>query len=170
MKKIVLFLILASGTFVLAGSLANACGDKFLIVGRCVSYQRLHRAAHPGSLLLVWTASSKDGFAVRDPDLAQILAQAGHQVEVLKDPAKLEEAMASKHFDLVLVDIADADQIERTFSEGSAKSTVVPVMSRASKAELTEAKQQHKYVLSTSSKRTRILAAVDGAMTHRSKS
>jgi len=170
MKKVVLFLLLASGTFALAGSLANACGDKFLIVGRCVSYQRLHRAPHPGSLLLVWSANSREGFAVRDPDLVQILAEAGHQVAVLEDPARLEKAMASEHFDLILVDIADADQIERTFSEGSGKATVVPVMSRATKAELTEAKQQHKYVLSTPSKRSRILAAVDGAMTRKPKS
>jgi hypothetical protein len=170
MKKIVLLLILASGTFTLVGSLANACGDKFLIVGRCVSYQRLHRAAHPGSLLLVWSASSRDGFSVRDPDLAKTLAEAGHQVAVLEDPGKLEEALTSGHFDLVLADIADADQLQQTIQAKSIRTMLVRIMSQATKAELTAAKQQHKHVLVTSSKRARIWAALDGAMAHRPKS
>ena len=165
MKKFIALLILLSGTGALTGSLASACGDKFLIVGRCVSYQRFHRAPHPGSLLLVWSASSKDGFSVRDPDLAQTLAHAGHQVTVLEDPGKLEEALTSGHFDLVLADIADADHFEQTIQEKSTRTRIVRIMSQATKAELTNAKKQHKHVLVASSKRGRIVAAIDGAMT-----
>ena len=48
--------------------------------------------------------------AIRDPQMHKALRQAGHAVSVIEDWALLEQALKSVPVDLVLVDVAEADQ------------------------------------------------------------
>src|SRR5438093_55151 len=78
-KRLTSTLVLLAG-LAGVGSIAFACGDKFLIVGRCVSYQRTHSAEHPGHVLILWSSNSKAAAAIRDVELQDFLQQAGHRV------------------------------------------------------------------------------------------
>ena len=167
MRKLIQLFALASGTigFVPAG--AHACGDKFLIVGRCVNYGQTHAAMHPGSILILWIPDSKATTAIRDPELQEALQEAGHRVTVIEDTPQFDMAKKLGQYNMVLVDIADADRVRLDVSAAAAKTVVVPVMYRASKAEVALAQQNYRCALNASTplRRSRVLAVIDDAMT-----
>jgi hypothetical protein len=57
-----------------------ACGDKFLLVGRGVRFQKAYAAIHPASILIVVPPKVVKNAAVRDGRLMTALKMAGHRV------------------------------------------------------------------------------------------
>jgi DNA-binding NtrC family response regulator len=145
--------------------MAHACGDKFLIVGRCVSYQRTHTAEHPGHVLILWSADSKAAAAIRDVQLQDVLQQAGHRVNIVEESESTPEAIKSGAYDIVLVDAADADRI-RLGLVGT-PTRVLPVMYQATNAEVDQVRQNYRCALNVRRapiKRSQLLVALDDAM------
>ena len=167
MKKPVMIWLLVSAVVVLSTLPAGACGDKFVVLARCVSYQRVVNLAHPGHLLIVWTPGSKPGAAIRDRELQQTLQQAGHQVTVVEESTQFDDAIRSGQFRVLLVDIADAERIEQRLRAASAKTVVLPVLRQASKADYAQARQQYKCAVNIPSRRSQVLTAVADAMNRR---
>jgi hypothetical protein len=89
----------------------EACGDKFLMVGRGAKFQRAYASVHPGKLLIYARPSTDAKAAIRDPQLHKALRQAGHAVSVIEDWPLLEQALRSVPVDLVLVDVAEAPRL-----------------------------------------------------------
>src|SRR6266487_3436138 len=148
-----------------ANSTAIACGDKFIIVGRCVDYLRTHSAQHPGHVLILWSSNSKAAAAIRDVELQNFLQQAGHRVNVMEDSDRTPEAVKSGAYDIVLVDAADADRLRLNLVGTSTR--VLPVMYQATNAEVEQVRQNYRCALNvrqTKLKRTQLLVAVDDAM------
>ena len=161
--RICMFTALAA--LVSAGATAHACGDKFLIVGRCVSYQRTHTAEHPGRVLILWSSDSKAGTAIRDVELQEFLQQAGHRVNVVEESATTPDAIKASSYDIVLVDVADADRV-RLDLEGT-PTRVLPVMYQATSAEVQQVRQNYRCALNVRRppiRRSQVLVALDDAM------
>jgi hypothetical protein len=99
--------MLASGS----PSVAQACGDKFLMVGRGAKFQRAYASVHPGKVLIFARPSTAERAAIRDPQLHRALRQAGHAVSVIEDWTLLEQALRTVQVDIVLVDVAEAPRL-----------------------------------------------------------
>ena len=165
MKRFVTLLILMFGWSGATVSLAHACGDKFLIVGRCVSYQRTHAAEHPGKVLLLWNSSSKASAVIRDVQLQDFLQQAGHRVNVMEESGSSPEAIKSGTYDVVLVDAADADRLRLDLM--GTPTRVLPVMYQATDAQVDQIRQNYRPALNVKRapiKRSQLLVALDDAM------
>jgi hypothetical protein len=93
-------------------SVVQACGDKFLMVGRGVKFQRAYASVHPGKLIIYARPSTDPKAAIRDPQLHKALRQAGHAVSVIEDWTLLEQALKSVPVDLVLVDVGESDRLQ----------------------------------------------------------
>lgn len=91
---------------------AQACGDKFLMVGRGAKFQRAYASVYPGKVLIYAKPTTDAKAAIRDPQLHKALRQAGHAVSVIEDWALLEQALKSVAVDVVLVDVAEASRLE----------------------------------------------------------
>ena len=91
---------------------AQACGDKFLMVGRGAKFQRAYASVYPGKVLIFARPSTDPKAAIRDPQLHRALRQAGHAVSVIEDWALLEQALKSVPVDVVLVDVAEATRLQ----------------------------------------------------------
>jgi hypothetical protein len=89
----------------------QACGDKFLMVGRGAKFQRAYASVHPGKVLIFARPSTAERAAIRDPQLHRALRQAGHAVSVIEDWALLEQALKTVPVDVVLVDVAEATRV-----------------------------------------------------------
>jgi vacuolar-type H+-ATPase subunit F/Vma7 len=151
------------GNFESAG--VSACGDKFLLVGRGVRFQRAYAAIHPASILIVLPPKSVKSAAVRDSSLVTALKMAGHRVEVVQQPANLFDALGRSRHDLVLAERADASAIqEAAAGTGQQKPSIVAVLEQPSAAELTAARQQLEYVLKTPQSLLQILNLLDDVM------
>lgn len=90
----------------------QACGDKFLLVGRGAKFQRAYASVYPANVFIYTRPSTDPKAAIRNPQLHKALRQAGHKVNVLEDWATLEQALKTVSVDLVLVDVAEAARIE----------------------------------------------------------
>jgi len=90
---------------------SEACGDKFLMVGRGARFQRVYASVYPGKLLIYVRPSTDPKAAVRDPQLHKALRQAGHSVSVIEDWSLLEQALNTVPMDVVLADANEAARL-----------------------------------------------------------
>lgn len=164
-------------TFVLLGVLAvalatswtdvHACGDKFLVVGRGVRYQRVRTAAHPASILIYMNPASHIPAAAKDVQLESSLKQAGHKVQQVQTAGQLEDALKARKYDVVLADIADSPGLEKQMGSEASRPSVVPVLYHPTADEVTLAKKQYGCALKAPNPDP--LAAIDEAMLQRLK-
>jgi hypothetical protein len=90
----------------------QACGDKFLMVGRGAKFQRAYASVYPGKVLIYARPSTDQKAAIRDPQLHKALRQAGHSVSVIEDWNLLEQALKTVPVDVVLVDVGEASRLQ----------------------------------------------------------
>ena len=143
----------------------SACGDKFLVVGRGVRFQRAYAAIHPASILIVLPLKNVKSAAVRDSRLLAELKLAGHRVEVVQQPANLSDVLARSRHDIVLAEQADA-VVVRNIAEasGRAEPSIIGVLEDPSPGELAAARQQQEFVLKTPQSLSQILSLLDDVM------
>ena len=139
-----------------------ACGDKFLLLGRGVRYQRAYAAIHPASILIVAPPKSVKTAAVRDSRLQSALKLAGHRVDVVS-AAKMREALAGSRYDIVLAERADAIGIPDALPPGGArKPSIIGVLEGA--ADVAADRQRFDAVLKTPQSLPDILRIFDDVM------
>lgn len=97
---------------------AEACGDKFLLVGRGVRFQRAYAAVHPANILIYARASTDAARAIRDPQFHKTLRQAGHRLSVIEDATLFQHALGLSSFDIVLADLTEAPTIDPLVATG----------------------------------------------------
>jgi hypothetical protein len=97
-----------------------ACGDKFLLIGRALKYQKAYASAHPGTILIYDAPGSRVGAVARELQLQQLLTGAGHKVQVVSTFAALEQAVKTMSPDIVLADSGDIAQLEQSVQRGTA--------------------------------------------------
>jgi hypothetical protein len=90
----------------------QACGDKFLLVGRGTKFQRAYATVYPSKIYIFVRPTTDHKAAIRDPQMHKALRQAGHSVSVIEDWQLLEQALKSVPVDLVLVDVAERARLE----------------------------------------------------------
>lgn len=142
----------------------SACGDKFLLVGRGVRFQRAYAAIHPASILIVLPPKSVKNAAVRDSRLQTALKMAGHRVELVQQPANLAGVLGRSKYDIILAERADAVGIPDVVSAGPSKPSVVGVLEDPSAVDLAAARQRLQTVLKTPQPLSEILKLLDDVM------
>ena len=138
-----------------------ACGDKFLLLGRGVRYQRAYAAIHPASILIVAPPKSVKTAAVRDSRLQSALKMAGHRVDVVS-AAKMRDALAGSRYDIVLAQRADAIGIPDALPPGGRKPSIIGVPENA--ADVAADRQRFDAVLITPQSLPDILRLFDDVM------
>jgi hypothetical protein len=143
----------------------SACGDKFLSVGRGMSFPRAYAAIHPASILIVLPPRNVKSAAVRDPGLPKALKMAGHRVEVVQQPANLVEIFGRSAYAIVLAERADVSAIRAAAAgSGQPNPSIVAVLEDRSSDELTADRDQLQYVLKTPQPLSQILNLMDDVM------
>ena len=150
----------------LGSEAVSACGDKFLLLGRGMRFQRAYAAIHPARILLVVPSKSVKVAAVRDPRLKSALENAGHKVKVVQ-AAKLAEALAGARYDIILAGRAEATGIPASLAAGSGKPSVIGVLEDSGGADVTAGRLGLDAVLKTPQPLPDILRVFDDVMTAR---
>lgn len=147
-----------------ASQTVQACGDKFLLVGRGVKFQRAYAAIYPASIIIYAQPQRHAAKAIRDPRLQSDLKLAGHHVLLVETDAALAHALESTRVDLVLTDVADADRTSTQGAASPSKPTVLPVMYEPTREEAKEIEARYQCRLKSSDRADRYLATIDDAM------
>jgi AmiR/NasT family two-component response regulator len=147
----------------------QACGDKFLLVGRGVKFRQAYAAIYPATIVVYAQTQRGAAKAIRDPRLQADLKAAGHRVTIVEDDGALARTLESERVDLVLTDVADAERIAPQASAAPSHPQVLPVMFEPSKEQAKAVEARYNCRLTTSDRADRYLAAIDDAMKTRKK-
>lgn len=132
-------LFLAAVVTIAASADLDACGDKFLRVGRSARFRR-YAAVHPASIL-IYTPSNATPAGMKE--FEAMLKRAGHRPVSVGRSADVSSTLAGARFDLVIADYSDAASISRHVQASVSKPALLPILYKPSKATLTEAEQQY---------------------------
>lgn len=150
---------------------AEACGDKLLLVGRGVKFGRAYASEYPGNILLYARPSTNPKAPIRDPRLHKRLRQAGHALSVIEDAALLEQALRTVAIDVVLADVAEAAMLEPLAADAPSRPATRYVLFRSSnKEEARRLQQQFVCPLKGSDGVTRYLDVIEDTMKTRAAS
>ena len=140
-------------------SAAEACGDKFLRVGRGARYQRSYVAVHPASLLLLARPGSPVAAALRE--LEPALKRAGHKPIVVEDVSAMAPALSGGHVSLVLADLKDLPSVESAAKASGTRVDMLPFLDQPTRAARDAATQTYRCVAETPGKKAQVLAEID---------
>jgi hypothetical protein len=149
----------------------DACGDKLMMLGRGIRFQSKHtpRAAS----VLLYLPASATGRPLTDPKLESALREAGHTVRAVTAAADLEDALRSGSYDVVLANVSDAPDLERTQGVTARNAVVLPavylitpqaISKQQSKADRDRASKEFAVVLEVPGRPGHYCHAVDEAM------
>jgi len=155
---------LVSVTLLSSLMMAEACGDKTLRVGRGIRFHRMFAAAHPAAILIYAPSDSAAMPAAKVSQLQSYLKSVGHRPYAVADFDKLSEALKSRHYDLVLTDLADADRLQKEIESSPWRPVIVPVFYRGTKAECTAAEKQYRIIVKNSARADDYLSAIYDVM------
>lgn len=163
-------LLMALGALLLPETkTVQACGDKFLLVGRGVTFHRAYAAIYPASIVIYVQPQRQAAKAIRDPRLQAELKLAGHRVSLVETDESLARALESGAVDLVLTDVADADRASKQSAASPAKPAVLPVMYEPTKEEAREIEARYQCRLKSSDRADRYLTTIDDKMKARAE-
>ncbi len=165
-----LFLLLGSFTAIVlfAATLVYACGDKLLVLNRGLRFQDFS-SSRPASILLYTHTGSRTSDAINDGQLQSALLKAGHKLQIVGEHSRLDDALKTGHYDLVLADLADAAGIEEQLRALPSPPVVVPVVYEGTKAEAEAVKAHYRCLLKAPDKSGNYLNAIDRALEEKAK-
>jgi len=85
-----------------------ACGDKFLSASRGTRFQRAGLVRRPASVLVYAAPSSRMAATLTQLGVADALTKVGYRPTVVTDAAAMAQQLRDGHWDLVLLDLAEA--------------------------------------------------------------
>jgi hypothetical protein len=120
---------MTAAAMMLATQVADACGDKFLLVGRGIKFQRGYAAVYRASILLYSgpTAAGRPS-VMQDPKFQAALTSAGHKITVVQNADAVKAALKSGAYDVVLAEISQATNLGTESDLAASKSILLPVV------------------------------------------
>jgi len=116
----------------------DACGDKFLRVGRSARFHR-YAAAHPAAILIYAPADSTPSGI---KEFEAILKRAGHRPLALPHGADVSQALAAAPYDVVIADYGDSGKVRVSLRNVESQAGLLPILYKPSKAVADEAERE----------------------------
>src|SRR5262245_27102285 len=164
MRAVALKVFVAAMVLQQSASGVQACGDKFLLVGRGVKFRQAYAAIYPASIVIYAHSQQTVAKAILDPKLQSGLKAAGHHLTIAEDDRALTRVLESDRVDLVLTDAADADRIAKQAGAAPTHPNVLPVMFEPTKEEAKAVEARYNCRLTSGDRPDKYLSTIDDAM------
>jgi len=145
----------------LVATLAWACGDKLMLVMGSRSSQI--RPFHPASIL-AYPGQYASATLIRGLQSEPAFRKAGYRIQLVEDAAGLDNALKAGKYDVVVTDVANANEMSRQVSLAASKPVVLPVVFKASKDQQSAAQKRFHCLLKAPGNAGNYLDAIDHAM------
>ena len=145
----------------LSGAVVWACGDKLMLVmgSRSLQIKPFHPAA-----ILAYPGRSASAVLIRSFQSLPAFRKAGHRFQFVEDSAGLDDALKSGKYDVVVADVADANELSQQVGSAASKPILLPVAFKASKEEQSAAQKKYHCLLKVPGNPENYLEAIDQAM------
>jgi len=111
-----------------ATQIADACGDKFLLIGRGIKFQRGYAAIYRANILLYSGPTAARSSVMEDTKFHDALKSAGHQVTVVHNADAVKSSLKAGTYDVVLTAISDVAVLGTETDLAASRSIVLPVV------------------------------------------
>jgi hypothetical protein len=167
MRKLLL-LVLSLSTIAPPGLTdAKACGDKLLRIGKNFRYNQRLAKKHPARMLIYTPPNSITLPGAAAAQIQDYFQKVGHKPLAVGNIDKINEALRSGQYDLILTDFADAATLLRQVEGLPSRTVVLPVLYRRSKAEKAAAARQYPVMVKDPRDDIDFLMAIDDVMKYR---
>lgn len=146
-----------------------ACGDKLILLGRGIRFQRMIAAKHPASILVYLNPAAGISGADREFQLRSLLKFAGHKPRAVTSAAELSTELGSGKYDLVLADYSDTPGLEKEVQAANSKPSLIPVVYNPSANQRAAAEKDYSCLITPAKKNYDLLSVVDQAMVSRAE-
>lgn len=160
MRRVMAMTLMVLGT-VAAGSDALACGDKFLVPGRGLRFERTPEERRASRVLIYAPPTSALARTLERLKLEAALRKVGYPITVAATPEGLAR-VASASWDVVLVDAAEGTLVKSSLPAVS-QAHLVAVVPKTSAIETARARAAFPIVLRSPSRSQDFLDVIDGA-------
>jgi hypothetical protein len=161
-RKLLIFLPLF-----LTAAIAWACGDKLMLVMRLRLAQL--KLGHPITILAYTQQNFASSASVRQFPLQQDVKKAGHRFQFVDDSAKLDDALKAEKYDVVVADVAVADQLSERVKASPFHPVMLPVSFKGTKADDSAAQKKYHCLLKTPGGAEQYFDAIDQALQWKAK-
>ena len=155
------------GTTVIGWRDVSACGDKFMIPGRGMTFLQAYKPTRPATIV-IYAPSTTTADIVATAKVASLLAFVGHHVTTVQSSGELNRQLTATKADVVLTNLSDATMLFAQAQLVPSRPTIVPVMAKVTKAEADACKKQFTCQAKTD-KPEQYLATIDTVMKMRAK-
>lgn len=138
-----------------------ACGDKFLVVSRNTRFKRAGAPRTPADVLIYADPASNVPKALAGVPIDATLRKVGYRPTSVATPEELRRALADGKWDVVLADEAECEELRGRLPAGV---VLVPVLYRATSAQVKQARKTHPCVLESPTKSQALLDTIDDAL------
>jgi len=157
---IVLLVFIAAGMAMPAP--LDACGDKYLSLGRGTRYERSPVARQASAILIYSNPASELSKTIAKLSVEAALLKAGYKPKMVT-AADLARTIHGQSWDLILVDNADLNAVTPQLTTAGAPH-VVPVLFKPTKTEVKQTLNTYGAVLASPTKSRTFVDAIDDAM------
>ena len=163
------FALGALAAFLCLGQPLFACGDKLVLLGRGIRFQRMIATKHPATILVYLNPSAGISGADKEYQLRSLLKFAGHKPRAVSSAAELTTELGSGKYDLVLADYSDAPALEKEVHAAKASPALIPVVYNPSANQRAAAEKEYSCLIAPAKKNYDLLTVVDQAMVSRAE-
>jgi len=140
-----------------------ACGDKFLVASRGTRFQRAGLARRPANVLVYATPTGRLTATVSQLGVSDALRKVGYSPTIVTDAGALARELREGHWDLVLVDLADAASVPRAGTAATGPA-VVAVAYETTGDVLAQARRSYDGVVRKPGRARAVVDVVDDAL------
>ena len=141
-------------------SLADACGQKFLVAGSSGPFSAFQKVTNPSSILIFRGGEQEATSALWDPALESTLVQAGHKVKIAEGEDQLYAALGGQTFDMVMMDLKNAEALHEKVSAKAPGTSILPSLVFPTRSTFSQAKRTYGAALKTPTTVTTLLSVV----------
>jgi len=150
-----------------SGNFLLGCGDKFVGAARGTRFQQAP-SGHQETILIYTNPASDVPTALARVSVDATLRRAGYRPKTVATSAEFERELSQRGWDLVLVGLADAQEVTQRAQN---KANILPVALKATDAQLKQTKKQYPVVLTKApATNDRFVQMIYDALASRSKS
>ena len=121
------------------------------------------RPTHPAAIL-AYPGRSASAALIRQFQSEPAFKKAGHRFQFVEDSAGLDAALKAGKYDLVVVDVENANELSQQVSLAASRPVLLPVAFNASRDEQSAAQKKYHCLLKAPGNAENYLDAIDRAM------
>jgi hypothetical protein len=148
---------------------AIACGDKYVVFGQGVRFQRAYAAAHPANILLYLNPGSKWAAPENRERLLTLLRMVGHRPEAVSTIEELQAAVTTGHYDIVLTEFSAVAPATQTVANVKVRPSIIPMVFEPTRQEMKDIERQNSCAVQVSKRSHELLSVINGVMDQRLK-